>query len=235
MTVLALNSHSTPTSNKTSPSIKKPVTFLKTAKISKPSPVYIAKTENKVSVPEEAPVETVSYTVKSGDTLIGIAEKFKTDWKLLAEINYIYDPYLIFIGQKIIIKGEPLPLKAPEPDILDGKEIVVVLSQQRTYIFENGELVKTFIVSTGVSQFPTVTGKFRIKTKLEETRMTGPGYDLPNVPWTMYFFESYAFHGTYWHSNFGHPMSHGCVNMRTEDAEWLYHWADIGTDILILP
>jgi len=45
----------------------------------------------------------------------------------------------------------------------------------------------------------------------------------------MYFYEGYSLHGTYWHHNFGHPMSHGCVNMRTSDAAWLYNWASVGT------
>jgi hypothetical protein len=40
-----------------------------------------------------------------------------------------------------------------------------------------------------------------------------------------YFYEDYGFHGTYWHNNFGHPMSHGCVNMTNADAKWLFDWA----------
>ena len=48
---------------------------------------------------------------------------------------------------------------------------------------------------------------------------------LPGVPWTSFFTaEGHAFHGTYWHDNFGVPMSHGCVNMRTEEAKWLFRW-----------
>jgi len=55
--------------------------------------------------------------------------------------------------------------------------------------------------------------------------MSGPGYRLPNVPHVMFFYKAYALHGTYWHNNFGQPMSHGCVNLRTEDARWLYEWS----------
>ncbi len=51
-------------------------------------------------------------------------------------------------------------------------------------------------------------------------------YELPGVPWTCFFTEQgHAFHGTYWHDNFGTPMSHGCVNMRTEEAKWLFLWS----------
>ena len=59
--------------------------------------------------------------------------------------------------------------------------------------------------------------------------MSGPGYYLPDVPYVMYFYDGYGLHGTYWHSNFGTPMSHGCVNLSIPDAEWLYNWADVGT------
>jgi len=63
--------------------------------------------------------------------------------------------------------------------------------------------------------------------------MSGPGYNLPNVQFVAYFYRDYAMHGTYWHDNFGHPMSHGCVNLRNIDAEWLYGWAPIGTPVLV--
>ncbi len=107
--------------------------------------------------------------------------------------------------------------------------IEVNLSQQMVYAYEGSTLVNSFLVSTGTAQTPTVTGSYRIYIKLRSTTMTGPGYYLPNVPFTMYFYKSYGLHGTYWHSNFGTPMSHGCVNLSTPDAEWLYNWASVGT------
>jgi lipoprotein-anchoring transpeptidase ErfK/SrfK len=58
--------------------------------------------------------------------------------------------------------------------------------------------------------------------------MSGPGYFLPDVPYTMYFYQDYGIHGTYWHHNFGTPMSHGCVNMVTEEARWLFNWSFVG-------
>lgn len=103
------------------------------------------------------------------------------------------------------------------------------LSTQRMYAYDGDKLIKTFVVSTGLPGTPTVTGRFRIYVKYVATLMTGPGYYLPNVPWTMYFYNSYGIHGTYWHNNFGYPMSHGCVNMKNEDAEWSFNFADVGT------
>jgi lipoprotein-anchoring transpeptidase ErfK/SrfK len=97
------------------------------------------------------------------------------------------------------------------------------------YAYEGDTIVASFLVSTGVSQYPTVTGEYHIYIKLLSTDMSGPGYYLPNVPYTMYFYKGYGIHGTYWHNNFGTPMSHGCVNMYTPDAEWMFNWASEGT------
>lgn len=105
----------------------------------------------------------------------------------------------------------------------------VNLTQQMVYAYVGDTVVNSFLVSTGTYLHPTVTGQFRIWIKLRYTNMSGPGYYLPNVPYTMYFYEGYGLHGTYWHSNFGTPMSHGCVNMRTEDAGWVYERASVGT------
>ena len=75
-------------------------------------------------------------------------------------------------------------------------------------------------------RYPTVKGRFKIYAKYRATRITGPGYDLPNVPWTMYFHSSYALHGAFWHSVFGHLRSHGCVNMTPRDAKWIFDWSE---------
>ena len=107
--------------------------------------------------------------------------------------------------------------------------IDVDLSQQRVYAYEGDTVVNSFIVSTGTWQTPTVTGKYKVWVKLRSAPMSGPGYYLPNVPYIMYFYGSYGLHGTYWHNNFGTPMSHGCVNLTIPDAEWLYNFSSVGT------
>ena len=109
--------------------------------------------------------------------------------------------------------------------------IDVNLSQQRVYAYEGDTVVNSFLVSTGTWQTPTVTGKYKIWIKLRYTDMSGPGYYLPNVPYTMYFYKGYGLHGTYWHNNFGTPMSHGCVNLSIPDAAWLYDFASVGTTV----
>ena len=107
--------------------------------------------------------------------------------------------------------------------------IDVNLSTQSVNAYEGDTVVNSFIVSTGTSLTPTVTGKYKIWIKFKSTSMSGPGYYLPDVPYVMYFYKGFGLHGTYWHNNFGTPMSHGCVNLRTSDAEWLYYWATVGT------
>ena len=119
-----------------------------------------------------------------------------------------------------------------------AKRIEVDLTNQHLYAYEGDKKVFDFLVSTG-KWGKTPTGTFNIWIKLRATRMSGGNsalgtyYNLPNVPYVMFFANNevdrscgYSLHGTYWHSNFGHPMSHGCVNMRTEDAEKMYYWAD---------
>ncbi len=115
----------------------------------------------------------------------------------------------------------------------DERWIDINLSTQRLYAYDGDKLMKTFVVSTGLPATPTVTGRFRVYVKYTSTLMTGPGYYLPGVPWTMYFYGGYGIHGTYWHNNFGYPMSHGCVNMRNEDAEWIFNFSRVGTLINI--
>jgi len=107
--------------------------------------------------------------------------------------------------------------------------IDVNLSQQRVYAYEGNTIANSFLVSTGTWQTPTVTGAYHIWIKLRSTAMAGPGYYLPDVPFTMYFYKGYGLHGTYWHNNFGTPMSHGCVNLSIPDSEWLYNFASVGT------
>ncbi|MEN9524042.1 MAG: hypothetical protein RL536_111, partial [Candidatus Parcubacteria bacterium] len=117
------------------------------------------------------------------------------------------------------------------------KRIEVDLTTQKTYAYEGDRLVYEFTVSTGLWGW-TPTGEFTIWTKVRSQLMQGGSkekgtyYYLPNVPYVMFFYNDeiekmrgFSFHGAYWHNNFGHPMRHGCINMRNEDAKILYEWA----------
>lgn len=116
---------------------------------------------------------------------------------------------------------------------INEKWIDVNLTTQTLVAYEGDLPVLQTLISSGLAQHATVTGQFRIWLRFEAQTMDGRrlGYDyyLENVPYVMYFFEDYALHGTFWHNNFGHPMSHGCVNMETGDAGWLFNWSQMGT------
>ena len=111
--------------------------------------------------------------------------------------------------------------------------IEVNLSDQMLYAYRGGQIINAFLVSTGAGSTPTVTGTYKIYAKYDTYNMTGPGYDYPDVPYTMFFYKGYSIHGTYWHTFFGTPMSWGCVNMKTEEATWIYENAPVGTYVFI--
>jgi LysM repeat protein len=185
----------------------------------------------------------ITYEVRPGDLLSRIAERHGVSWTTIAQVNGIADPDRLFAGQLLQIprvdeNGQVLlddmgiiVRSGPGATISVGKQIVVDLSEQKTYAYENGVLVYDTLVSTGLPGTPTVTGDYQIYHRTRSQRMVGPDYDLDNVEWVQYFFEGYSLHGTYRHNNFGRPMSHGCVNMTNEAAQWFYEWADYGTPV----
>jgi lipoprotein-anchoring transpeptidase ErfK/SrfK len=132
-----------------------------------------------------------------------------------------------------IPRGQTTIYPHAEPGRYPGRYIDINLSEQTLYAFEGNTQVNSFLVSTGKSGYRTPTGEFHIYSKNRYTLMHGPDYYLPNVPFVSWFYADYSIHGTYWHHNFGHVMSHGCVNMETDAAEWIYNWDDIGTPVYI--
>jgi lipoprotein-anchoring transpeptidase ErfK/SrfK len=114
------------------------------------------------------------------------------------------------------------------------KYIEVDLSDQTLKYYEGGRKLNEHLISSGLTG-ATPVGTFTVNKKSVATLMAGPDYYLPGVPYVMSFLGPYTIHGTYWHNNFGHPMSHGCVNMYTPHAKVLYEWADLGTPVVIHP
>ncbi|HDQ72833.1 MAG TPA: LysM peptidoglycan-binding domain-containing protein [Chloroflexi bacterium] len=172
-----------------------------------------------------------TYTVRRGDTLSAIALRFGVSMWALARANGISNPSFIYVGQVLRIPagGSPAPAPAPSPAPTGGRWIDVDLSAQRVTAYVGNTPVRSTLVSTGLPATPTPTGQYRIYVKYVSTTMSGPGYHLTNVPYTMYFYRGYGLHGTYWHANFGQPMSHGCINLPTPEAQWFFNWAPVGT------
>ncbi len=147
-----------------------------------------------------------------------------------------------FNGQKVTPPQINISQKEPKNKVLGEaagtgeKHIYVDLATQTLKAYQGDALYMEAPVSTG-KWFPTPTGEFTIWEKLRATKMSGGSgadyYYLPNVPYVMFFSGSgvdagrgFSLHGAYWHNNFGHPMSHGCVNMRIVDAQKLYNWVN---------
>lgn len=175
------------------------------------------------------------YVVKPGDTLSEIAQSFGTTVADLLAANGLPDASYIWYGQRLRIKGIALLAEAAQAKApIDGRRwIEVNLTKQTLTAWQGDVAIMRTSISSGLPGTPTVTGRFRVGIKYQSQRMTGPGYDLPGVPWVMYFYGDYALHGAYWHSNFGVPMSAGCVNMVPSEAEFLYNWAPVGTEVYV--
>ncbi len=135
----------------------------------------------------------------------------------------------------------PAELDPISPDVpFEQKRVEVSLATQTLTCFEYDQPVFETTISSGLAGLSgpdreptnTPTGRFNIRVKMPSKHMGNADlaadiddYVIPGVPWVAFFTErGHAFHGTYWHDNFGVPMSHGCINMRTPEAKWLFRW-----------
>ena len=118
-----------------------------------------------------------------------------------------------------------------------GKWLEIDLSRQMLFAYLDNQLVDSFLISSGKAATPTQIGEGRIYKKFPMQTMTGTingeYYYVPNIKWVSYFNGGEAIHGTYWHSNFGTPMSHGCINMTEAAAKFIYDFAPIGTKVIV--
>jgi len=133
---------------------------------------------------------------------------------------------------RILSDDEMTPISRDVPDA--QKRIEVHLNDQLLFAYENGNPVFVTRVSSGEvlhsGTYTTPTGSFTTYYKRPTRHMaagdiTASGFDLPGVPWVMYITDAgISLHGTYWHNDFGHPHSHGCVNLSPSAAKWLFRW-----------
>jgi hypothetical protein len=124
--------------------------------------------------------------------------------------------------------GKFLPVDRPA-EVDTFRWVSVDLYEQVVVAYEGNTPVFTTLVSSGLAEWPTNEGLFHIYARYERTTMSGAEgkadfYYLEEVPWTMYFDNDIALHGTYWHDGFGYRHSHGCVNLSITDAHWLFTW-----------
>jgi LysM repeat protein len=185
-----------------------------------------------------APAGGGVHVVQRGETVASIARRYGTSIAAIASTNGLRNPSLIYVGQRLRIPGASSGTSSGSGTSTPttgggGKWIDVDLSSQTVRAYQGSTVVRSMVVSTGISRYPTPPGTFRVYSKYPSVNMSGPGYYLPGVPHTMFFYKGYALHGTYWHSNFGTPMSHGCINLTRGDASWLYSWTPMGTKVVI--
>jgi hypothetical protein len=162
------------------------------------------------------------------DEWIRYPERVTGDWYVAAD--YVYP--LLDEGDRNLAYGV---------NASSTKRIIVDRAKQMLYAYDGDTLFMETSVSTGIELTPTLLGTYTIFKKTPSRYMQGPipglsdqYYDLPGVPWDLYFTsDGAAIHGTYWHNNFGRPSSHGCVNLPPEEAHKLYTWADLGTRVTV--
>ncbi|MGZ9221786.1 MAG: L,D-transpeptidase family protein [Anaerolineales bacterium] len=184
------------------------------------TPTNVPADPSPTSMPTKRPTSTPTEVPTDAPTASQTPEATETPGTLAMEI----------VPDTPTSEYAPPTLNPEFPSSGNGARwIDVDLTNQRVYAYEGDIIVNSFIVSTGTWRTPTVTGKFKVYIRLRSGSMRGPGYFLPDVPYIMYFHGNYGLHGTYWHSNFGTPMSHGCVNLSIDDAAWLYNWSYMGT------
>jgi LysM repeat protein len=180
-----------------------------------------------------------TYIVQRGEELGLIAKKFNVAVSDIVAVNKLDDADQIYPGQQLVIPaaGEWVPTEkdAPPAPLAKGKAIVVSVPRQRIFAYQDGHLVHSSLMSSGRPGHETVQGDYKVYVKYVKTRMTGPDYDIPDVPWTMYFYQGYGIHGAFWHNNFGRVMSHGCVNLSTDEAKWFFDFAPVGTLVRVIP
>jgi lipoprotein-anchoring transpeptidase ErfK/SrfK len=201
------------------------------------------------TTPSQSQGSTTIHVVQRGEFLARIAQRYGTTASAIAAANNLANPSLLYVGQRLTIPtggASPPSSSAPaSPPSSTGSTnsgerwIDVNLSTQRLQAYEGNGVVYNAVVSTGLAWYPTPTGTYYIQRKYRYDDMTGGSrargdyYYVSNVPHVQYFYAGYSLHGTYWHNNFGTPMSHGCVNLNQTDAAWLYNWTSIGTKVVI--
>ncbi len=177
------------------------------------------------------------YVVEAGDSLSEIGQNYGVSTEELLNANGLTNVNMLFPGQRLRVPASRA-VRDAEATIagapVDGeRSIEIDLSDQTLRAWQGDVEIFHTTVSTGKGETPTVVGTFEIGTKYQRQDMYGDDYYLPGVPWVMYFYEAFAIHGAYWHANFGTPTSHGCVNMRPDEAGFLFAWATIGTEVTV--
>lgn len=185
---------------------------------------------------DQDPVSAQVITNQAGTELVTVAAG--QDGRVLGETSGLGEDYAAQVAGGNASFALPVDVTAHKT-AATTRLAEVDLSEQRIYLRENDKVVDTWLISSGRDGAVTFTGRYSIgwRTPLQDmsgtSRDTGSKYTQPDVPWVMYFNGNQAFHGAYWHNNFGSQMSAGCVNMPPNLAKKLYDWLPNGADVWI--
>jgi lipoprotein-anchoring transpeptidase ErfK/SrfK len=158
-----------------------------------------------------------------------VTREEKSIWYEIFDIEIDKSFFVPYYNMRLVQDDE---LSLLSPDVPESEKLIHVdLETQMVTAFEGDAMVFSSRCSSGSKGTRTPTGDFLTYHKGPSVHMNNQDedvknhYDLPGVPWCS-FFTSYgnAFHGTYWHNDYGRPRSHGCVNLPSADAKWLYRW-----------
>jgi LysM repeat protein len=181
------------------------------------------------------------YTVQVGDTVSSIAVRHGVTAWAIVNANHLANPNFIYVGQRLVIPGggSPAPAPAPQPGG-SNKRIVIDLSEQHMYVYQDGQLLYSWVTSTGMPGAATIPGHFQVLNKVPNAYAYTWGLQMPY--WLGIYWAGSLQNGIHalpimadgrilWDGYLGQPVSYGCVILSTENAQMLYNWAEIGTPV----
>lgn len=188
-------------------------------------------------------VNRVHY-VQWGETMQGIAVAYGSTIGAIQSANGLVTPHYIYAGQQLVIPASGAGYTPPAPDSVWGKSIVVDLSDQRTYVYQNGQLIYNFLSSTGQPGNETWAGRWAVRTMLPEAYAATWSLRMPH--WIGFYTTGALENGFHalpimangqvlWAGYLGTPVSYGCVILSHADAATLYNWTTVGTEVIVQP
>jgi LysM repeat protein len=205
-----------------------------------PAPVTPAPVIDAPAPPVESLAGAATYTVQSGDTLFRIAASHGVNLAELAAANNLYNLALIYPGQTLFIPGATAAPAANIPQ--SAKQIVISISEQHLYAYENDRLVYSFTASTGMSGADTRPGAYSVLDKIPNAYGANWNIWMPN--WLGIYWAGSLENGIHalpilsngqrlWDGYLGTPVSYGCIILGVDDSQTLYTWAEVGTPVYI--
>jgi LysM repeat protein len=193
------------------------------------------------STPSTPSGTTGYYTVQVGDTVSSVAVRNGVTAWAIVEANHLANPNFIYVGQRLVIPGGSSAAPAPTSQTSgSNKRIVIDLSEQHMYVYQDGALLYSWVTSTGMPGAATIPGHFQVLNKLPNAYAYTWGLQMPY--WLGIYWAGSLQNGIHalpimadgrilWEGYLGQPVSYGCIILSTENAATLYNWAEVGTPV----